>query len=88
MTETMKKIKSCIEEINPYIDIDIDTQLIDEGILDSLGIMVLINEIEECYGIEILPNDIQSENFKSLVTIESLVKRYKGEEVWNLKFNQ
>lgn len=77
MTETMKKIKSCIEEINPYIDIDIDTQLIDEGILDSLGIMVLINEIEEFYGIEILPNDIQSENFKSLVTIESLVERYE-----------
>lgn len=77
MTETMKKIKGYIEEINQYIDIDIDTQLIDEGILDSLGIMVLINEIEEYYGIEILPNDIQSENFKSLVTIENLVKRYK-----------
>ncbi|MCM1992627.1 acyl carrier protein [Oceanirhabdus seepicola] len=78
MTEIMKVIKGFIEEINEYIDIEIDTQLIDEGILDSLGIMVLINEIEDYYGIEILSKDIQSENFKNLVTIESLVKRYKG----------
>ncbi|MCT4617939.1 MAG: acyl carrier protein [Marinisporobacter sp.] len=78
MTEIVKKIKGFIEEINPYMDIDIDTQLIDEGVLDSLGIMVLINEIEGYYGIEILATDMKSENFKSLVTIESLVKRYKG----------
>lgn len=71
------KIKGFIEQLNPYIDIKVDTDLIDEGILDSLSIMVIINQIEEYYEIEILPNDINSHNFKSLLAIVNLVRTYK-----------
>ncbi|HEX5096451.1 MAG TPA: acyl carrier protein [Acidimicrobiia bacterium] len=49
------------------------TNLIEEDILDSLGIMSLVEFIEERYGLDIDPAEIEIENFETLAAITSLV---------------
>ena len=48
--------------------------LIDAGILDSLGIMKLILFMEEKLSMKITDEDLTPENFESIQTINSLVQ--------------
>ena len=52
--------------------------LINTGILDSLGIMKLILFIEEKFSVKITDEDLIPENFESIQTINSLVQRKMG----------
>ncbi len=56
-------------------DINSDTLLMDDGIIDSVGLVQLINLMEETYGIKIEDHEIIPENFNSLSAIENLIKQ-------------
>lgn len=49
--------------------------LIDAGILDSLGIMKLILFLEETFSVKITDEDLIPEHFESIQTIQFLVKK-------------
>jgi acyl carrier protein len=49
------------------------TNLIEEDILDSLGIMSLVEFLEERFGLDIDPAEIEIENFETLAAIANLV---------------
>ncbi len=68
-----EKILEIITEINPYVDINKYSKLIEEKIIDSLGIMVLIQELETEFEINIQEDDISIDNFKDIAGIEALV---------------
>lgn len=70
----MDKIINILEEINPYVEIDYNTQLLEEEILDSIGIMYLITSLEELYDIEIPGENIIPENFQDISSIQNLIK--------------
>jgi acyl carrier protein len=59
---------------------DIDLRLVEEQVIDSLGIFSLVDFIEARFGIAIQPEDITIENFSSLRAIDALVdgKRSEG----------
>lgn len=70
------------DEIKKYISsefagdsgVDLETaDLLEEEVVDSLGIFTLISFIEEKFGIAIDPAEINLENFQSLDTITALV---------------
>ena len=50
-----------------------DEDLIDSGVLDSLGIFQLVAFLEERYGVAIADSEITPENFATLARIERLV---------------
>jgi acyl carrier protein len=50
-----------------------DDALIDDGIIDSLGIFTLIAFMEERFGVKVQPEDVVLDNFRSLRTIRALV---------------
>ena len=50
----------------PNITINAETQLIKEGILDSLNLFVFITYIEDELDILVDPEDITPENFETL----------------------
>jgi acyl carrier protein len=50
-----------------------DEDLLQQGILDSLGIMKLIVYIEESYGIKIEDEEIIPENFQSLNSMVTFI---------------
>lgn len=53
--------------------IENDDQLLESGIIDSLGIMTLLSFIEENFSIQIQGEDLIPENFASILTISALV---------------
>ena len=58
----------------PDRKLDEDTPLVNEGIVDSLGIFMLISFIDEELGVKIEPEDVVIENFETLDAITNLVK--------------
>ena len=79
MNVTAEKIEQIIEEINPYIDIQMDTNLFDEGIMDSLAIFALVMQIEDTYGVEVPDDAITKENFETIESIVVFVQKLLGE---------
>lgn len=55
-------------------DLDHTTYLIEEEIIDSLGIMSMIPFIERRWGVSIEPEDVLLENFETVPTIAELVR--------------
>lgn len=51
-----------------------DEDLLELGIIDSLGLMKLIAFMEETFGIKILDEDVVPENFQSLNCMVALVE--------------
>ena len=50
-----------------------DLPLIEEGIIDSLGIFVLIAFIEDQFKIKIQPDDVVMDNFESVNAVKALI---------------
>jgi acyl carrier protein len=58
--------------------IDENTQLVEEDVLDSIGIFSTVSFLEERFAIEIPADEVVIENFETLSAIEQLVSRVKG----------
>lgn len=74
MEENIIKV---IQKINPFDDFDTDTELLEEGILDSLTLMIFIERIEEIFKIEIPEQFVILENFATVKTIMQLIDKLK-----------
>ena len=68
MTEQLLEM---LREIQPYEEINQDTLLLDEGILDSLTMVEFIVEIEDKFLVDIPERMITEENFQKIETIEN-----------------
>ncbi|MEH1934236.1 MAG: acyl carrier protein [Nostoc sp.] len=62
----------------PEVILDNESLLIEEEIIDSLGIFVLISFIEEQFHIKINPDEVLLDNFENIDTIKSLVMSKLG----------
>jgi acyl carrier protein len=63
------------EEMNHSNDFDVSMNVIESGIVDSMGILTLIVFLEKEFGIEIDLKDINAENFAQVWTIAAYVKK-------------
>jgi acyl carrier protein len=60
--------KGSPEELTP------DYPLLESGVIDSLGLMQVVELLETRCGVEIADNEIVPENFATLSAIENLVE--------------
>lgn len=77
----MENLKEYIREILVQIREDAgdhleNTSLLSSGILDSVDIMNLIEELERKFDIEIGPEDVLSGKFESVDAIVTLIEKY------------
>lgn len=70
-----QEILHILQEINPYMEIETDTKLLEEGILDSMEILLLISELEDKYQIQIPLESLQLEDFQDILSITKFVKK-------------
>lgn len=56
-------------------DLDPELSLLEEGILDSLGLQQLITFLEQKFGINIDDDDLMPENFESVNAIAALISK-------------
>ena len=70
-----QEILHILQEINPYMEIETDTKLLEEEILDSMEILLLISELEVQYQIQIPLESLQLEDFQDILSITKFVKK-------------
>ena len=85
MTQAEQAIKEFIRDEflrdKPQGDLANDEPLIQAGIIDSLGIFLLIGFLEEQFRIKIEPQDVVLENFETVDAISSLVETRQNSSV-------
>ena len=60
-------------------EVAVDTQLIEGGLIDSMGIQELIAFIESVYTLEFEMDDLTVENFGTINDIKKLILLKRGE---------
>ena len=70
-----QEILHILQEINPYMEIETDTKLLEEEILDSMEILLLISELEDKYQIQIPLESLQLEDFQDILSMTKFVKK-------------
>lgn len=75
----MEQLLAILTECCPDIDFEHETALVDDELLASLDIVMLVGELNEAYGISITVDDLVPENFNSAQGIYALVQRLQGE---------
>ena len=70
-----QEILHILQEINPYMEIETDTKLLEEEILESMEILLLISELEDKYQIQIPLESLQLEDFQDILSITKFVKK-------------
>ena len=75
--DDMQKLLTILRDVNEEVDFENETALVDEGLIDSFDINVIIAALDEAYDIHIEVGDIEPENFNSAQAILETVRRYQ-----------
>lgn len=73
----MEKILNIIKEMKPGIQVDIDSKILEEDILDSFDMIMFVGELNEAFDVEIGVEEFIPENFESVKTIHQLINQLK-----------
>ncbi len=74
----MEKLLRILEENCPGIDVLGSDRLIDDEILTSLDVVVLVGELNDAFGVSITVDDLVPENFNSVQAMYDLICRLGG----------
>jgi acyl carrier protein len=74
------KFKEILEKIRPEIFDDLECDLVEDGVIDSLDIMTIITECENVFEIDFDPDDVSPENFASIDAMWALIEKYQAEK--------
>ena len=69
------KILEILNDINPDIDYETETTLVDDDLLDSFDLVSLVSDLNSAFDINITVVDFVPENFNSLSALTALVER-------------
>lgn len=74
-----KEIVDMLSRICDIPNVNFETdELLESGVLDSLGLMTLITELCESFDIQIQVDDLEFEDFSNADSIVALVDRLKN----------
>ena len=79
MTRLMEKLLEILSDLHPDVDFANTTDLIDDGILDSLDIVSLVAQIDAEFGVTIPAEEIIPENFNSAEELFALITKLDEE---------
>ncbi|MDE7297559.1 MAG: acyl carrier protein [Lachnospiraceae bacterium] len=71
-----EKVKQVLTENYPEIDFESSTELVDDGILDSLTMVGIISALSMEFGVVLPYEDIVPENFNSIDAMVELLERF------------
>lgn len=71
------KIKQIIEELRPDIEVQDDTEFINDGIFDSFDIISIVSALDKEFGVSIDGGKISPEYFNTLNDIAKLIEESK-----------
>jgi acyl carrier protein len=71
----MEELLTILENLKPGVDFAAQTDLIEDHILDSMSVVMLVGELNDEFDIEITPVDVVPENFKTVDAIYAMIQR-------------
>lgn len=74
----MEKLLEILNEVNPDVDYENCTTLIDDGLLDSFAILEIVSEINDEFDVEVSAPDIVPENFNSAKALWKMIQKLQG----------
>lgn len=79
MDEIREKLTEIISEMHPDIDLEEETALVTDGILDSFDIVSLVTELTDEFDITISAEHLVPENFDSIDAMAELISTLMDE---------
>ena len=73
MEDTKHQVKEILERLVPGVDVEGTPDLVKAGVIDSMVSIMLVNELEDAFDIEVTPLDMVPENFSSVQAIADFV---------------
>lgn len=73
--EDRQRLLALLQDVRDDVDFAGETALIQNGLIDSLDITVLIAAIDDAFGIHIRVADIEPENFDSVDAMLRLIRQ-------------
>lgn len=61
--------------LDPSWPVDGDVQLVEEGLIDSLGVLRIVAFLEDRFGVQVDPSEVTIEHFGDVSSIAMLVER-------------
>ncbi len=78
MNEMNKKICELVANQIGTADFNEETKLISTGLLDSFGVITLITEFEGAFGVEFNLEELEFEQFNTVLSIANLIKKMQS----------
>lgn len=75
----MDELMRILQEVRPDVDFSTDAALIDEGLLDSFDVVMLVGEMNDAFDISIPVGMIVPENFNSAEAMLRMIKQLQEE---------
>ncbi len=76
----MDELMDILMDLDPDIDYENETRLIDGKVLDSFKIVSLVAQIADNFDIEISPKYLVPENFNSVRAMWAMIQKIQEEE--------
>ena len=71
----MDELMSILSGVRPDVAFDKEERLMEDGILDSLDIVMLVGELNDAFDVSISVDELLPENFNSARAIYALIRR-------------
>ncbi len=69
-----ERLLNILAEACPEVDFVNETALIDDGLLESLDIVMIVTEVMQEFGVELTVDDLLPENFNSADALLALIE--------------
>lgn len=80
--EVRKEMRTFIEEnflyLQPDLELSDDQDLLAQGVVDSLGFVELVEEVQGRFGVTVEDIEVTEENFGSIAAVCEYVARRRG----------
>ena len=73
----MEELLKLLESVRPDVDFETETELIDDGILDSMDVVSIISEIDDVFNVQIRITELDPDNFNSAKAMWDLIQKLK-----------
>lgn len=75
----MEELIEILKDIDPDVDYETCDTLVEDGILTSFEMVMLVTDINQRMNVSISPEDILPENFNSAKSIYELIQKSQGD---------
>lgn len=73
----MDELLKILSNVRPDVDFESETELVDDGILDSMDIVSIISEIDDAFDVQIRITELDPDNFNSAENLWTLIQNLK-----------